>query len=502
MESQQFFPQTSKVQRCFSAVLPQFFPHVLPRGLETKPTSPEIWGSSFVSEAEDLNFWGFSVKISREILWNLKKQNPEIPREFVNYNVSQNEWSWKTVMFNENMNLIFMVHARNMQVNATLRKKSILEVSLMGSIWKLLGCWTLWKADWPQWAQQLFEPFACPKFFISVSAISQVPSLHSMCISLKKKRQLKGVQCPTAWPFPAVFWQGGPTASSAVQGGSHSGDTVDGSFEIRCGGKGSWNLPLLTEVLYIIPGGWPLGISERTIHVVWFTTGPWCDTSESCFRCNSNCNCWTLQSFGRQGGTQHIPAISLYTSCLFAVSSSFPLARISNTFHGHVNCWCVAGQSKLKTKTMTQHQCKASKTWWIGESSQRWRGQMAVNFLLTTLKDGENRVVSDLLPVVRCNVNASAWRPWAMNSRTSRRHRSGVWTPRKGWQPTTSCCAMKMPQKLRKILKNGDCQDTSLLRPGFCLHICAPVAQSVQPCFLFLWPTFSPRVFHSQLGMM
>lgn len=33
-----------------------------------KPTSPEFWGSSFVSEAEDLNFWGFSVKISRSVV--------------------------------------------------------------------------------------------------------------------------------------------------------------------------------------------------------------------------------------------------------------------------------------------------------------------------------------------------------------------------------------------------------------------------------------------------
>lgn len=176
--------------------------------------------------------------------------------------------------------------------------------------------------------------------------------------------------------------------------------------------------------------------------------------SESCFRCNSNCNCWTLKSFGRQGGTQHIPAISLYTPCLFAVSSSFPLARISNTFHGHVNCWCVAGQSKLKTKTMTQHQCKASKTWWIGESSQRWRGQwgqMAVNFLLTTLKDG--RIVSFRTSSrwVRCNVNASAWRAWAMNSRTSRRHRSGVWTPRKGWQFLPLVAPWKCPKNTENL---------------------------------------------------
>lgn len=214
--------------------------------------------------------------------------------------------------------------------------------------------------------------------------------------------------------------------------------------------------------------------------------------SESCFRCNSNCNCWTIEIFWK---TRRYPAHSSNIS-VYAVSFccfKLPLARIWNTFHGHVNCWCVAGQSKLKTKTMTQHQCKASKTWWI---ISKMEGSNGGKFPLMTPKDG--RISCRFGPPPSGSGAMSTLRHeghgrWIQGHRDA----TGVESERHGKDDNFyHLLRHENAQKNTENLKSSDCQDTSLLRPGLWLHICAPVAQSVQPCFFFLWPTFSPMVFH------
>lgn len=142
----------------------------------------------------------------------------------------------------------------------------------MGSIWKLLGCLTLWEANWQQCAQQLFESCACPKFFISVSAISQVPSLHSMCISLKKKRQLKGLPNVHGLAFPGDFFRrADPKQVPRSKVGAIEKEIRDQRKPVE--GKVVFQSTIIYRGFIHHPRWlvFDFGDFERTIQVVWFT---------------------------------------------------------------------------------------------------------------------------------------------------------------------------------------------------------------------------------------